>query len=482
MRFSIAILLFAHSAYAQTPKLVGAPDTLFFCLYCDMDNMALSAQATFAAKGSSARFIGNAIQPYDQRDAKVPFPKFVSQYKEGGGAPETTKSFIRARLVEQMKAMDHSKPVTIFISDHGWNGAFSGSNMGPPEKAGFACKAVTSMFDGPSDVVITYGEFADMLKEAGLTGAGAPAVRVIGDHCYGGAVHYLSEKFPNMCTAAYVKHTEPVGTAFKVGAMFWDEVKKKKDLTGTNASLQDAYYASYNRGGGEYTAYPTVGAALSSMEYVKKLLEKHKSEVPDYDRTLIEDNLVTLENVNPKDASSVCTTKFESLPENLIQQTKKIVDVVAPSDNPNHPWRLAVEDLRKNQGYYQSCENAYQAAFKKAQTAWRNLTNEEKILVNKSAWDAGWTEGIGSWFTDSYETGKKLKLTKLGADKQKAFQDFVDAKKKYLPSIEKYYREKLQAERIRDLSTFAALKENGKLTKDEIKTFQRMVECENLPL
>ncbi len=464
------------SAYAQKP------DTLFFCLNCDWDNMALSAQAAFAAKNSNARFIGDAVQPYDQRDAKVPFPGFISQYKEGGGARETTKSYIRIRLIEQMKAMDHGKPVTIFISDHGWNGSFSGLSKGPPEKAGFVCKPVTSMFDGPSDIVITYGEFAEMLKEAGLTGAGAPPVRVIGDHCYGGAAHYLSEKIPNVCTAAYVNHTEPVGTVFKHGEIFWNEVKKKKDLTGTGASLQDAFYASYNREGGNLSAYPTVGAALSSMEYVKKLLTKYKSEIPKYDRTLIEDNLVALESVNPKDASSVCTAKFESLPSDLIQQTKKIIDIVTPSDNQNHPWRLAIEDLHKNQDYYKSCESAYQAAFKKAQTAWQYLTDEEKTLMNRSAWDAGWIEGAGSWFTDSYETTKKLKFTKLNAGKQKVFQDFADAKKKYLPSIEKYYREKLQAERIRDLSTFVALKETGKLSQDEIKTFQRMVKCENLPL
>lgn len=274
---------------APSPVPSAPPRALFFCGHCDQVNFARNmVEITKATRDLRVGLlkVGNNTEdrdisfnytdwteahPEDSENTKFD-RNFASPYgisnreKLDLSSPESSKrvySMWKSQLQDAISAMDKTKPIVLHFDNHGLN-------LGdkPPENVGVACDRWGEC--------ITYKDIGDMLEKAGLTGPGRPPIRIIGNHCYSGGVHYLAGRFGNVCSASSVSYREEQrayvggpgeGGMAPFGYTFWHSLRENSRPEGL--SFSEAFTAAY----ASMPASFNPGGNLSSTEYVEKTLK-----------------------------------------------------------------------------------------------------------------------------------------------------------------------------------------------------------------
>ncbi len=478
-------------AHANSPKSTS-PSALYLCTYCvpgtyaPQDSFFSTQLAMFKAQSGNMISVGNDLNNDDlieqARANNMPLEKtkfgFSSMKNYRSGNPEDTKSEMTQNILQQLRQLDRSKPITLHIADHGWNGNLSGTGTLPPEKSGIVLKSQTNPYQGVQDLILTHEEFAELLKKAELIGPNAPAVRIVAEHCYGGGMHWLSEKFPNVCTAAFTSNEEPNYVSDNESQAFWKQVESGKK-SNRNVSMTEAFYAGWSTKSNDYSE----GGALGSTQYIRNLLKKNGID----SKKLAEDTLSQwtewreLSEIRLAESSCAIPAPLTPLSLAEVSSIQKIMTAIQP-DRSSMPkeYSQALAAIQKTGAADQKLLEEYIQRFKEAQAAWGKLSLDEKAIRSRT-----YTDDLGSfltWMQGEFAATKKHQLDQVMVQANQIEAQFLKYKKLNYPRIQAYLKNRELLGRMGELDKFSELVEKGKVTPAELKTYQRMVACESLPL
>ena len=493
MRFTLVIAFVSIvSAGAHLQAAVGTPSALYLCTSCytggygAQDDFFNTQLAMFQAESGKLISVGSDVPNEEMikraRAAGMPVEKtrygYTTLQKYRAGTPEDSKEAMSEGILAQLKKLDRSQPVTIHIADHGWNGNLSGTGTLPPEKSGIVLKTQTSSFQSEKELVLTHEEFAELLKKAGLVGEGAPQLRIIAEHCYGGGTHWISEKFPNVCTAAFTSNEEANYVSDNESQALWQHVESGKK-SGRATSLSEGFYAGWSTKSNPHSE----GGALGSTQYVRNILKKNGIDA----KKLGEDTLTTwtdwseLKESNFSESSCRLPPPLTPLSFEQISSIQKVLAVIQPDQiSKSKEYAEALAAIQKTGAADQKLLSEYTARFQEAQSAWKKLSLEEKAARSRD-----YTEDLGSffeWMKGDFASSKKSKLDEVQSEKSRAEKSFFDYRKQNYPRIQAYLKNRELLARMGEFNKFSELVEQKKVSATELKTYQRMIACESLPL
>jgi hypothetical protein len=286
---------FSFAAFSADP-----PRIFYLCSQCDQYQMAYTEDfLTQAAKKDHVGIIkmGDASEYGDYADYVKNHPKSGAgglipivpmnfgydpmSYPKKGEEEARYKMFRDAKakwadqLFQQFKRLDKTKPLVLHFGNHGVN-----ENGGSADSASPFCMSshISSMSS-----CLSYGEIGDLMAKAGLTGPGAPPVRIIGDHCFGGGVHSLAMRFPNVCSASGVSPSESQSSPtdsygdensiMVFGQTFWKSVLQEG---GKKTSLASSYQAAW----ATIPKTDSPGGTLSSVFYAQHVMKWSDKNLP----------------------------------------------------------------------------------------------------------------------------------------------------------------------------------------------------------
>lgn len=379
------------------------------------------------------------------------------------------KDKIKEKLLFHLKALDKSGPIVIHLAGHGWNDEFKGEGRLPPQESGIALRTGLKG-DTAKSTVLTHKELGEVLNEAGLAGPGAPPVRIVAEHCYGGGAHYLSETFPNICTSSFTSNEQPHWTAEELPVKFWRNYNSMTKLNGTTPSLRETFNSIIPDLGRNQ------GASLGSTQFVKNLLKKNGKSVeneaglvPNWRRLLEGQKLW---------APRCDELSVHHLPQ--IEELKSIMNKISSSFGTyNKNYSDILSDLILNHKEYQRIISIYNDELQGMKEEWNRLKKEKKLTLNESVSDL---QGWGDWMLGNFNDKKEEKLKTLGVDEKKLLEKFEKIKKETLPTVHKYYTGLGIAKELLETEMFFDLHKSGKISKNDFDTYKRMVKCESLPL
>jgi hypothetical protein len=307
LTMKITFFLAALFASIGLPAVAGDPPRIFYlCDNCNQYQMAYTEDVlTQTAKkdGIGVIKLGDGSSEYSDyhkyvkthpgsgaggltplKPVKLDFN--TSTYpKDDKEAAERRKQFAAAKkvwasqILEQFKKLDHTKPLVLHFGNHGIN-----PDSKDPKNSSSLC-----MYTSISSIsqCLTYGEIGDLLTEAGLTGPKAPPIRIIGDHCFGGGVHSLSMKFPNICSASNVSFKTPqwspeseYGSESSInvfGQTFW---KTALQVGAHNTSLASSFESAW----ATVPKADNPGGTLSSIFYAQSIMKWDENALPTHNR------------------------------------------------------------------------------------------------------------------------------------------------------------------------------------------------------
>jgi hypothetical protein len=398
------------------------------------------------------------------------------------------------QTLENLKKLDKTKPIVLHMGNHGLN---PGDNL-RPQDATFMCFYGVVAYS--QSECLTYEEFGQLMEKAGLTGSQAPPVRIIGDHCYGGGVHYLSTKFSNVCSASIVGYKDSQyspGTSIiegnlighsginAFGTTFWRNVKQR----GKQASLAEAYNSAW-------ATVPTddkPGGTLSSIFYMQKVMGLSDENLPTSKRleslARLERNYLGVNGLyhNAQDdynkyrgiesySKPKFTCEIPAAPEaRQIDQFKKISEKLNLSQTSNI-YQQALEKAQ-NKNFMKTAQKnkaALDGCYKTAQKSYDKLTAEAKIYMEKSRWSKEFLFKFGDSIDD-----KKAAFVR-GKEKEMAGQVLIDLRscvEKNSIGVQEYLNTLTNLDRLSQLEAFSK-----KATPAQKAEFKRKVECESSSL
>lgn len=389
--------------------------------------------------------------------------------KTQGKDAHLRKDNMKEKLLSYLKKLDRSGPIVIHLAGHGWNDEFEGEGRLPPQESGIALR-ISKFGDTVKSTVLTHKELGEVLKEAGLAGPGAPFVRIVAEHCYGGGTHYLSETFPNICTSSFSSNEQPHWTAEELPVKFWRNYNSMTKLNGTTPSLRETFNSVIPDLGRNQ------GASLGSTQFVKNLLKKRgisfENEaglVPNWQRLLEGQKLW---------APRCDELSVHHLPQ--IEELKDIMNKISSSlGTYNKNYYAILSDLILNHKEYQRIISIYNDELQGMKEEWNRLKKEKKLTLNESVSDL---QGWGDWMLGNFNDKKEEKLKTLGVEEKKLLENFEKIKKETLPNVHKYYTGLGIAKELLETEKFFDLHKNGQISEKDFNTYKRMVKCESLPL
>lgn len=394
-----------------------------------------------------------------------------------GGNVDSSRRYMDEKILGYLKQLDRTKPIVIHISDHGWNDSLTGDGSLPPEKSGIQLRNQAKMSEQSETLILTHEELAGLMKKAGLVGPGAPQVRIVSDHCYGGGIHWISENFPNVCTAAFTSNELPNYVVDDESRAFWEYAATEKKA-GRKATMTSAFNAGLSQ------ATQSRGAALGSTQYVQNILRKKKLLGK---QTSIADDTLTdwreWDRLNQFKSAESCSM-LPTVPPISGKQLVAVQDVLdtlyPPGETEGKEYQKALAALKKTGAADQKLLQQYQAKLKDAQAKWAKLTLEEKAIRSRE-----YTDSLGdfaAWTMGDFKSDKQKDLKSV-LGKEKNFEsEFMTYKKANYPRIREYLKNRELVARAQELKTFADLYEKKKISEKEMDTYRRMVACESSPL
>jgi hypothetical protein len=488
---SLAAVLTNVGAYAGSPPS-ESPSAFYLCTYCvpgtyaRYDDFFSTQVAMFKAQSGKMISVGNAISNEainkEARLNQIPLESDtrgltpMKNYRSGN--PEDTKIEMTENILKQLKQLDRSKPVTIHIADHGWNGNLSGTGTLPPEKSGIVLKTQTNPYQNEKDLILTHEEFSELLKKAGLVGPQAPPLRIVSEHCYGGGAHWISEKFPNVCTAAFTSNEEPNYSNDNEAKAFWNHVDERKKAN-RSVSMTEAFYAGWSSKSNEYSE----GGALGSTQYIRGLLKKNGID----SKKLAEDTLSQwtqwseLKEIHLSETSCSIPAPLAPLSFAEVTSIQKIMATIQPEQSAKpKEFTEALLSIQKTGAQDQKILDEYLLRFKESQSAWNKLSLEQKAIRSREYTDD--MDSFMDWLKGDFNSNKNRKLNELELQQAALQTRFLNFKKLNDQRIQAYIKNRELLARMGELDRFSQLVETGKITPAELKTYQRMVACESLPL
>jgi hypothetical protein len=496
------------AALLAGPALAGDPPRIFYlCSDCDQYQMGyaedLLSQAA-RARGVGVIKMGNTSEYSDYEEYRKNHPKAVGGLvpvrpvklpydistfpKDEKEAAFRRKSFEEAKkvwasqLLDQLKRLDKTKPVVLHFGNHGFN-----LDGGKAEDASPFCMYGTVR---SKSQCLTYREIGDLMEQAGLTGPKAPLVRILGDHCHGGGVHSLSQRFPNVCSASIVGFKDAQSSPEtglgseaglnRFGATFW----RSAMLDGNGASLAGSYQAAWSL----VPAGDSPGGTLSSVYYAQQIMKWDDKELPTHDRL---PELSALEQNFPSLDALLVHNRIEGLrmrPEYAACPAPRSVDVAKTADleailnalrleKPGNVYRQALEKA-KNPSYFargKAAVAAMNACWTEAGKKYDNADPDiQKFIDNNGNWDRK------NWFRSGSAVRKENNdyAAKKIAELAGAVLDRLAA---CLKTNEPVARDYLNA--VETLTTLERLQSFAKkATPAQKDAFRKKVECESSPL
>ncbi|MBS1962616.1 MAG: hypothetical protein JST04_10395 [Bdellovibrionales bacterium] len=488
------------------------PNALYLCMYCN-DMMGLNTGAYVenylsfqAANGNRAVGIGNyesyneeqldrakkaGVKVYGTGYERTVFLDQLADRKERESPKEAAKRNILAQLMK----LDKTKPITIHISDHGWNGGLNGDGTLPPEKSGMAVKMQSNPFEeGIPELILTHGEFAELLTKAGLTGPKAPPVRIVAEHCYGGGVHWISQQFPNVCTAAFTDNKNVNWISDDEAGSMWRYVGAEKKA-GRTPTLFEGFYAGWSAKDRE----DSVGGALGSTQFVKDVLQKRGIQTEDLGQwtsldwstwnnfsTLTGDIMKKGKKRTTAEETPSCPSEYYILPKvtspQVFTDAEKVINTLLPENSSPilDTYRQALKDLQQNEANYRQLAGDMKLRIERLRDQWGDLKSDEKAAASRDYTDSFGT--FTDWAMGKFEETRQADLTKAKGDQRKTFDEYLKWRNQNAPILAKYFREKEYVDRFAELKTFTDAYAKGKVTEAEMNQYRRMLQCESLPL
>jgi len=468
MRFPIFVILllmafFQGGAFAEQPQQL-APTTLAICGWCNLNEMIDAQNSMLEATSGRAQILRSS----GDLDSMAGIPPATTL---AGPTGTPNKADLENKILLALKGMDHSAPLIIYVSDHGFN---DGSTS--PSKTGFVLWADENK-QGVG-VKLSVQDFGDLLKKADLVGAGKPPLRIVGDYCYSGSIHSLAEKFPNVCSSAVVEAASEGNIGF--GAPFWQTVATTAKKGG-RPSFSEAYSSGMSL---NPDAWRNSTGRLSSTNFAQEVLAKNgqdqavafmTDQMTGFGRLdqalnhylnpppLMEDSATEKTSLS---VSLLVTEKFVCGQPGLFddQQWSKlnqsVTDVLAqvPANIPKI-YQDALSDLSKNQAQEHSLLSQFRDAFEKLQEKWSGMSAPEQ------------EQNAASWQKALHPTSHSSADLSSDPQIQKFYQIEHD------PELRKYLWELMMFDQYQKLKKFFEI-----ASPTEIETFRRLSDCEGLPL
>jgi hypothetical protein len=411
----------------------------------------------------------NSLLEYENIKSNEKEKLLYEKIKTQGKGAHLRKDNMKEKLLIYLEKLDKSGPIVIHLAGHGWNDGYDGEGSLLPQDSGIALR-LPGEGDTAKSTVLTHKELGEVLKKAGLAGPGAPPVRIVAEHCYGGGAHYLSETFPNICTSSFTSNKQPHWSAEELPVKFWRNYNSMTNLNGTTPSLRETFNSIIPDLGRNQ------GASLGSTQFVKNLLEKNGESVekevglvPNWRRLLEGQKLW---------APRCDELSVHHLPQ--IEDLKSIMNKISSSFEPyNKNYSDILSDLILKHKEYQRIISIYNDELQGMKEEWNRLKKEKKLTLDESVSDL---QGWGYWMLGNFNDKKEEKLKALGEEEKKLLEKFEKIKKETLPTVHKYYTGLGIVKELLETEKFFDLHKSGKISKDDFDTYQRMLKCESLPL
>jgi hypothetical protein len=493
----------------------GSPRILYLCDNCDQYQMAYTEDfLTQSAKkegvgviklGTASKYAG-----YDAylkshpgsgaggltrlNSVKIPyntstFPKDEKEAAERRKQFAASKKAWADQLLTQFKRLDKTKPLVLHFGNHGINpdGKSAGSSS-----AFCMASSITSISQ-----CLTYDEIGVMLTDAGLTGQNAPPIRIIGDHCFGGGVHALSMKFPNICSASSVSFKQAqsspnmeVGSEngiYTFGQNFWKTVLQEG---GSGTSLANSYQVAWS-------AVPkddSPGGTLSSIFYAQQLMKWPEEVLPTHERlpslTGMEKSINAVNSLYMRTQSDlnegrgyesfgkpeyVCRMPGQEISKSIAQLEGLLKTLTL--DSGANIYREAVNRAKDSKFHTngKAAVAAINGCWSDAKSKYDSAPQKVKDFIDRN----------GNWaWKNVLRSGKKVR------DENRDFRrnQEMELANQVLKNLEKCLHERQPPAReyltslqtlntLENLSTFA-----GKASPAQKSNFRKKVECESAPL
>ena len=494
---SIFLLSTSPNALSQTPQV----HSLFLCTSCslnDKQDVFLSTQLAFtdaeqgqviAVGGGSAQQITDdpkykSLVNYGKGGLSyLPFLSTESREQEG----TDTKAEMEKSILSYLMKLDKTKPVTIMLSDHGWNGTLSGPGTLPPEQAGLALRPRRTNYESSKDLVLSYEDLSKLLEKAGLIGGkNPPTLRIVNEACYGGGVHWLSEHFKNVCTVAVSSSKETASASDPVSSVMWNYVAAEKRAN-RSVNLTSAFYAGWST----HDANLSEGGALGSTQFVKNILEKFNPDDKSIEK-LGDKTQFNWTDKNPiykhdyMDEAPGCRMNEKLLGRDTainLEAARNVANTLFPlSTGSGAVYQKAVSDLESPQikAKSQKMLADYQSLYQAAKAKWNTLTVQEQETMNRD-WNSSLGDAV-SYLKGSFAQTKAADLKSVRTQEANAFKTFADFKVAHAEELNTYMKNRELAAHLQEMKSFSDLYLKGKVTQDQMSTFRRMVDCESQDL
>jgi hypothetical protein len=513
MMFFFALFLMLNTTFAQTAK----PRVLYICSVCDQYQMASTEdQLTQAAqragvgvlklgdvseyteynhykKANPGAQIGN-LTPI--KSVKLPYnsntwPKNDKEASQRRQQFATAKAEWMDQITDQLKKLDKTKPLVLHMGNHGLN---PGDDKKASE-ASFMCMYGSTAHTAGE--CISYAEFGQLMEKAGLTGDKAPPVRIVGDHCYGGGVHYLATKFANVCTASIVSaktaQYSPGTTDFDgkisgttgidaFGATFWRNVKQK----GSQANLADSYNSAWST----VPVGDEPGGTLSSIYYVQQVMGLSDKDLPteqrlpalgQLERSFLEvDRLYYEGQYNYSKYKGIdsyrkpeysCNMAAPSVMQQLVNLGKISNSLGLANSNNIYSQALVRAKDPKFMKSAQQNKAELEKCYKVAQNIYDKSTAEVKAYIEKSKWSA---EFFWKFESSVDRTKAQFRRTKEREMAGKVLTDLKSCVEKKSVGVREYLNTITTLNRLEQLEAFSK-----KATTAQKAEFRKKVACES---
>ena len=405
-----------------------------------------------------------------------------------GGNAESPRSYMDQKILEQFRQLDRSAPITLYISNHGWNGDLNGDGTLPPEDSGIFLRNQANHYEGADELVLTHRQLSEMLAQAGLVGADAPTVRIVTDYCYSGGIHWISENFPNVCTAAFTSNEKPNYSGDNEAGAFWSYVGAEKSA-GRSVSLAAGFYAAHSQQnttlhlGSSETR--TVGAALGSVQYVQNI--SRTKGILDSKKRLLGDEITDWKSWDLlNDFKSDCDGCEKSYPAlsalkiSKLSEAEEVLKVLYPSADSGKEYKAAVQALRTDAQRDHQILADYPKRTALTRSEWaKQISEESEIRARKSDDEAG---TLFQWILGNFEKTKRADLAEVQGRKKATESQFAEYRSQNFPRIRAYLKNRDLIERILEMKPFAKLYREQQITDEEMNTYRRLSACEAQPL
>jgi len=511
MRFRFLFIFVAMIGVSSIYAQANAPRIFYFCGQCDQAQMAgTEGEINAAAKqsGTSVLKLGDGYGDYSNWAASHPedgpygLTEMKPLFESEETKPKTPKDIEAARqkwmgqIYDQLVKMDKTRPIVLHMGNHGEN-----LHGGDPAGGTFRCYN----YDQYTPICITYKDLGDMMEKAGLTKPNSPPVRVIGDHCFGGSAHYLSTRFPNVCSASVVSSkTAQNSTAspkysegqLNFGSAFWRAEVQHEGSDHSKISMADAFNSAWSTvPSSKDDAKFAPGGMLSSTYYVNQVLgikdeskgeELKLTDLSKLEKSIYELNDIMFSNQEKKKGTSTGGDYVKSKPSacltipppadpNFIKNCQRILVKLGLASGMNS-YKEALDKMNDPVWANAKKQNLVNLknCWANAQSSYDHTSADQKAYLEKSRWSE-------EFFWDVGKTIDQKKYQYSGVkDQQK--MDLVNVTlnacvKKNAAGARDYLVQLTNLKRLQNLEEFAR-----QSTPEQKDNFRKKVECESAPL